>query len=268
MSLLLLAVLGCMTGVTTVLFGFGGGFVVVPLVYHLVMSSHAPGEAGCDNAMQIAVATSTAVMVVSAWVATVRQRRAGRLVGGYIWPLGGYIALGAVAGAMLASAMTSDAIRAGFVAYLAVTIADCMFRKGFLHTSNPNARRLHGVPLKGIGIGAVAALLGVGGSVMTVPMLRRSGLSMAQASTLANPLSLPVALAGTLMYGIMGQLQTPGIHSGFLGYIYLPAFVLLSVGSVLGVGLALPLAGKIPDRLHARIYIALLVVVGLSLVVK
>lgn len=268
MSLLLLAVLGCMTGVTTVLFGFGGGFVVVPLVYHLVMSSHAPGDAGYDNAMQIAVATSTAVMVVSAWVATFRQRRAGRLVGGYVWPLAGYIALGAVAGAILGSAMSSDAVRAGFVAYLALTIADCLFRKGFLHTSDPTARGLHGVPLKGIGIGVVAALLGVGGSVMTVPMLRRSGLSMAQASALANPLSLPVAMAGALMYGVMGQLRMPGIHSGFFGYIYLPALVLLSAGALIGVRLALPLSGKIPDRLHARIYIALLAIVGLSLVVK
>ncbi|EIK93318.1 hypothetical protein PMM47T1_27404 [Pseudomonas sp. M47T1] len=268
MSLLILAVLGCMTGVTTVLFGFGGGFVAVPLVYHLLIASHAPGEVGYDAAMQIAVGTSTAVMVINASMATFKQHRAGRLVGGFIWPLVGYIAVGAVGGAMLGSAMTSDAVRAGFIAYLGLTIADCMIRKGFLRTSDASPRRLGAAPFKGVAIGVVAALLGVGGSVMTVPLLRRSGLSMAQALALANPLSLPVALAGSLMYGAMGPLQTPGLHSGLLGYIYLPAFVLLSIGSVIGVRVALPLAGKIPDRLHARIYIGLLALAGLGLAFK
>ncbi|WP_311969596.1 sulfite exporter TauE/SafE family protein [Pseudomonas baltica] len=268
MSLLMLAVLGCMTGVTTVVFGFGGGFVVVPLVYHLLISSHSPGEAGHDAAMQIAVGTSTAVMVITASLATFKQRNAGKLVTGYIWPLAGYIALGAVGGAMLGSVMSSDAVRVAFIAYLGLTIADCLLREGFLRTAGQNKGRLHAAPFKGIGIGIVATMLGVGGSVMTVPLLRRSGLSMAQSSALANPLSIPVALTGSLMYGITGQLETQGISSGFLGYIYLPAFALLSVGSLIGVRLALPLAGRMPDRLHARIYILLLVLVGLALAFK
>ncbi|PMZ30056.1 permease, partial [Pseudomonas sp. GW247-3R2A] len=40
MFYLLLAFFGCMTGVTAVLFGFGGGFVVVPLLYRMLMASH------------------------------------------------------------------------------------------------------------------------------------------------------------------------------------------------------------------------------------
>ncbi|MGD9760458.1 MAG: sulfite exporter TauE/SafE family protein, partial [Comamonas sp.] len=55
---LLLAVCGCATGVTTVLFGFGGGFVVVPLLYRLLSTPNAPGSAVGQSAMQIAVATS------------------------------------------------------------------------------------------------------------------------------------------------------------------------------------------------------------------
>ena len=30
---------GFLTGITTILFGFGGGFVVVPFVYHLISAS-------------------------------------------------------------------------------------------------------------------------------------------------------------------------------------------------------------------------------------
>ncbi|MVZ10341.1 sulfite exporter TauE/SafE family protein, partial [Enterobacteriaceae bacterium 8376wG6] len=37
---------GFLTGITTILFGFGGGFVVVPFVYHLISASgEQPGQA-------------------------------------------------------------------------------------------------------------------------------------------------------------------------------------------------------------------------------
>ncbi|MEB0040794.1 MULTISPECIES: sulfite exporter TauE/SafE family protein [unclassified Pseudomonas] len=265
MSLLILAAFGCLTGVTTVLFGFGGGFVVVPLVYHVLISGHSPGEPGYDSAMQIAVATSTAVMVISASMATFKQHRAAKLVHGYIWPLVGYIALGSVAGALLASAMSSNGVRIAFMVYLGLTIADCLFREGFLQSAGHTKRTVPAIPIKGVTIGTVATLLGVGGSVMTVPLMRRAGLSMAQSSALANPLSMPVALIGSLMYAVTGQLETAGINSGFLGYIYLPAFGLLTVGSLIGVRLTLPFAGRIPDKLHAHIYVALLILVLLAL---
>ncbi|MFK3971220.1 sulfite exporter TauE/SafE family protein [Pseudomonas sp. NPDC087358] len=268
MSLLILAVFGCLTGMTTVLFGFGGGFVVVPLVYHVLISGHIPGEPGHDFAMQIAVATSTAVMVISSSMATFKQHRAAKLVRGYIWPLAGYISLGSVAGAVLGSAMSSDGVRVAFMVYLGLTIADCLFRKGFLQGTGHTTRMLRAMPIKGVTIGTVATLLGVGGSVMSVPLMRRAGLSMAQSSALANPLSMPVALIGSLMYAVTGQLATAGINNGFLGYIYLPAFVLLTLGSLIGIRLTLPLAGRIPDRLHARIYIALLILVLLALVIN
>jgi uncharacterized membrane protein YfcA len=265
MSVLMLAAFGCMTGITTVLFGFGGGFVVVPLVYRVLMSSQSPGDPGYDFAMQIAVATSTAVMVISASMATVKQHRAGNLTQGYIWPLGGYIAAGAVAGAILASVMSSDTVHLAFAVYLALTIADCLFRQGFMQRAEQTkTTAVRALPYKGITIGTVATLLGVGGSVMTIPLLRRAGLSMAQSTSLANPLSVPVALVGSVTYMIAGQFQTTGLASGFVGYVYLPAFGLLTVGSLIGVRLAIPYAGRIPDHLHARIYVALLAIVLLA----
>lgn len=67
------------------------------------------------------------------------------------------------------------------------------------------------------------------------------------------------------MYLITGQLKTEAVTSGFLGYIYLPAFGLLTVGSLIGVRLALPIARKLPDKLHARIYVVLLMLVLVAL---
>ncbi len=103
---------------------------------------------------------------------------------------------------------------------------------------------------------------------MTVPLLRRRGLSMAQATAMANPLSLPVAVLGTLAYVAMAWYQPVALGSGYLGYIDLAAFGLLSLGSLAGIRLAAPLAGRIPDRVHARVYLGLLALVMVSMLFK
>lgn len=117
----------------------------------------------------------------------------------------------------------------------------------------------------GILIGAIATFLGVGGSVMTVPLLRRCGLSMTQATAMANPLSLPVALVGTATYMVTGALDNTRLGAGYIGYVNLIAFSLLTLGAWFGMGLAARWMGRIPDRLHAWAYVGLLGVVLVSM---
>ncbi|MCU1759907.1 sulfite exporter TauE/SafE family protein [Pseudomonas sp. 14P_8.1_Bac3] len=270
MFYLLLTFFGCMTGVTAVLFGFGGGFVVVPLLYRMLLASHGADDPIGQSAMHIAVATSTCVMIVNALIASEKHYRAGNLIRHYLWPLGGYIGAGAVVGAGAAMWVSGEVIRYAFIAYLGATIADCLFRRGFLtHTSNEIPRPLGTAEVSagGVGIGAIATFLGVGGSVMTVPLLRRCGLSMSQATSMGNPLSLPVALAGTLTYMAMAGVTEFDLGAWFVGYVDLLAFALLTLGSLLGVRLATPWIGKIPDRLHAQVYIGLLGLVMASMIV-
>lgn len=268
MSYLLLTLFGCMTGVTAVLFGFGGGFVVVPLLYRMLMAHHSVDDPMGQSAMHIAVATSTCVMIVNALVATGKHRRAGNLVGHYLWPLGGFIAMGAVLGAVAATWVSGEVIRYAFIAYLGLTIVDCLFRHGFLTPPGTGSTRRLGraeVSVGGVGIGVIATFLGVGGSVMTVPLLRRCGLSMNQATSMAIPLSLPVAVAGTLTYLSMAGFGAHDLGPWFIGYVDLLAFAVLTMGSMLGIRLATRWIGRIPDRIHARVYVGLLVLVMISM---
>lgn len=268
MFYLLLTLFGCMTGVTAVLFGFGGGFVVVPLLYRMLMTSNGADDSIGQSAMHIAVATSTCVMIVNALLATAKHRRAGNLIRDYLWPLGGYIGVGAVVGAVAAMWVSGEVIRYAFIAYLGVTILDCLLRRGFLtQTENEIPRQLGRAEVSGggVGIGAIATFLGVGGSVMTVPLLRRCGLSMSQATSMANPLSLPVAVAGTVTYMAIAGFTEFDLGTWFIGYVDLLAFAVLTMGSMLGIRLATPWIGRIPDRVHARVYVGLLMLVMLSM---
>ena len=258
-DLLIILLAGFTTGITTVLFGFGGGFVVVPFVYQLL--SRQPGLS--TEAMHIAVATSTAVMIFNAGWVSFRNWRAGKLRPEILFPLVWFIATGAVAGSWLAGVMSEEAVRGLFILYMLVTIGDCLFRKGFFTRAEP--RQLSAVTLTAGGgiIGIIAALLGVGGSVMTVPLLRRHGHPMRDCISAANPLSLPVAVCGSVSYILSGWRAIPS--EGFLGFISLKILVLLVVAGWAGIIFTRRYIPAIPDVWHARIYVLLLCMVLLAM---
>lgn len=256
---------GCLSGVTTVLFGFGGGFITVPVVYAFALAG--PGHA--LGAMHVAVATSTAVMVVNAGSATLAQLRTGRLRREYLWPLIAFIGLGALLGSFAATAAGESVLRWLFVAYLALTIVDSVVRKGFVNRredAEPRALGGFTTTAGGTGIGAVASFLGVGGSVLTVPLMRRKGLPMADATALANPLSLPVAVIGTAVYAFAATGTSPG--DAHLGYIDLVAAGALLCGSLPTIAVTRRVVGRIPDRVHAIAYLALLAAALIAVVVR
>lgn len=259
--LLLLLGVGVATGVTTVLFGFGGGFVTVPAVYA------AAAAAGGAAAMHTAVATSTAVMIVNASTATVAGARRGLLRTAYLWPITVFITLGAAVGALGATWASEHLLHILFVGYLGLTIVDSIARRGFLGrpaADTPAPLRGYESTFGGIGIGAVASFLGVGGSVLTVPLLRRKGISMASATAMANPLSIPVAVAGSIVYAV----AVPGTgHLGEVGHINTTAAVVLLAGSLPTIAISRRiLAGvSIPDRVHAIAYVILLGVVMIAM---
>ncbi|MGW8364757.1 TSUP family transporter [Streptomyces wedmorensis] len=319
MDLLVLTAIGLLTGATTVLFGFGGGFVAVPVV---VWADTALGT----DAIRVATATSALVMVVSAAFATAVTPRRVLLALRGTGPLLALLATGACLGAFATRLAPPALARWAFVAYIAVTALDLLLRPGFLRPSPPpapargsvatrpapgpgnngtrsepgpgaNGTRPEAVPgtiathpepapagtatraeraqgsarrslpaTAGLPIGAVAAFLGVGGSVMTVPALRRAGHPMGLATALANPLTLAIALPAVLV-SLAGSppLAAATAHSDLVGLVDPYAAAALLLGALPVIALLRRRPPRIPDRAHAWSYIALLAVVALAM---
>lgn len=262
MSLLILCFVGLAVGVTTVLFGFGGGFVTVPIIL-LVDAARGP------DALRIAIATSALVMVVNAIVATSATRRSvlGHLRGR--WLLFLLLAVGGAAGA-IGTLLVPDAIpRWGFVIYIAITIIDLLLRPGFLPGRETMRRTKVGGRLLpdywGIPVGGVASFLGVGGSVMTVPMMRRSGMDMSVATSLANPLTIAIAAPAMVVAVVFGG----GVSSapGLMGTVDVASALALLVGAIPIIVLLRRRPPKIPGVVHSWAYLALLAVAATAVAV-
>lgn len=80
---------------------------------------------------------------------------------------------------------------------------------------------------------------------------------MAEATAMANPLSVPVAAAGTLVYALA---PTASVAPGQLGYVDLTAATALLLGSLPTIAVARRVTGRVPDRVHSVAYVVLLLV--------
>jgi urease gamma subunit/urease beta subunit len=221
-------------------------------------------SAGGSMAPTIAVATSSLVMVVNAAVATAATPRPILARLSHSRPLLLLLASGGVVGAALAVLAPAALISWGFVLYLAFTVIDVLARPGFLRPAptTPSQSRALAIPAPlAAPIGVVASFLGVGASVMTVPLLRRSGLRMSEAATLANPLTLAISLPACLTFLIVNH--SSGVRTALfsLGTVDLGAGLLLLLGAVPVVVLLRRKPPAIPDRAHAWGCLGLLVVV-------
>jgi uncharacterized membrane protein YfcA len=258
---MVLGIFGILTGISASLFGFGGGFVVVPLLYHLLGATN-------EFSMYIAVATSTAIMIVNSLNATYKHNKKGNVIWHMVFPLIIYIGIGAIIGVFLSKFLNSNIIRWCFIIYMGYTIFDCLAKKHFIHHSASELKFINKYLnlVIGVVIGVVATVLGVGGSVMTVPLMRKLGAKMKNAVAMANPLSFPVGLMGAIGYVILAYSQNIHLGTNYFGFIYLPAFLFLVIGGFVGVPIGSRLINKIPDAIHAKIYILLLFIVLIAMI--
>ena len=257
-SLLIIVLVGVIVGITTALFGFGGGFVTVPII--AIVDAHLGGDA-----LAVATATSALVMLVNAIVATVATDREALATLRGRGSLITLLAFGGALGAALGRFSPDWLLRWGFVTYVLITIIDLVARPGFItpkQADQPeqqpatNDRRALLPSWLGAPIGTIAALLGVGGSVMTVPLMRRSGAPMSLATTLANPLTLAIVAPALLVSLLIapGHVAAPGL----VGSVDLVAGLALLVGAVPVIVYLRRRAPRISDTVHAWSYIGLL----------
>lgn len=96
---------------------------------------------------------------------------------------------------------------------------------------------------------------------MTVPLLRRRGMSMTQSAAMANTLTFPLALTATLTYILLSFTTPLGDSAGFVGYIWIKAAFILICSTWVGLKIAERFLSRIPDKWHARVYPLLLILV-------
>ena len=259
MFLAALAGAGLFAGFVGGLFGIGGGAVIVPALFYLF------ALLGVDEAvrMHVAVGTALSTIIATSWRSLDAHRKAGAVDFGVLKAWAPWITLGALMGAGVAGLADTEALLVVFgVGLLLIALQ--------MGLGNPNWRIAQELPggapraLIAGSIGAVSAMMGIGGGAFGVTLMTLCGRPIHQAVATASGFGAAIALPATLGYVLTGW-GAENLPPSSLGYVNLPGFVLLAMLTALTAPIGARLAHRLPQQILKRAFAVLLALVALNM---
>ncbi len=255
---LLAMLVGMVAGLLAGLFGLGGGVIIVPALLWLFAGQQFPE----NQLMIMAVATSLATIILTSISSLLSHQRLGNIRWDRVYKLTPGILLGSAAGAKVAEWVTADNLKWLFICYLIyVAVRMALHIQPKIKRKKASTRLDY---LVGNGIGLISSLLGIGGGSLTVPYLVGRQVPMKNAVAVSSVCGLPIALSGTVAYAFLGWGKV-GLPEWSLGYIYLPAFLGITLCSILTAPLGAKLAHKLPAKKLKRYFSILILIIVIKM---
>jgi uncharacterized membrane protein YfcA len=262
-GILVFPLLGVVAGVLAGLLGVGGGLVLVAaLAWLLPFYGIAP-----ESAMHAALASSLASIVLTA--ASSAYAHHGR--GSVLWPTVAWMVPGLLVGGWLGSGVAvrleGEVLRWIVAGYCLIAAAQLLFGGTRKAAGEAAAGPPSGLPmtLAGTGIGALSAVVGIGGGSMTVPLLVWRGIAPVRAVGTSSACGVAIGLASA--FGYAAHAPSGVLPQYAVGYVYLPAAVGVAAASVLAAPMGMRLAHRLSGVALKRVFAMFLVAVAVGLLV-
>ena len=258
MELLTYLFTGAIAGLMAGLLGIGGGLVIVPALALLFAGQDFAG----DSLMHFAVGTSLATIIPTSISSLLAHHRRESVNWQAVRGMLPGILAGALAGVWLARQVSSPGLA------LLFGVFEMLVAIQLLLGIQAGARRalpsVAGLGAAGAVIGAVSAILGIGGGTLSVPFLRWNRVDIHTAVGTAAACGLPIALAGTAGFAVAGNAgEQVGLTTGF---IYWPAVFLIALASVPFAPVGARLAHYLPRKTLQRVFALILALLGLKMI--
>jgi len=252
--------LGAVAGVLAGLLGIGGGLVLVAALVWLLPSQGVPAAMAVHVALATALASIVLTGLSSAWS---HHRR-----GSVLWPTVAWLVPGVLVGGWLGSLLATQLDGGLLRAFIAIYCYLAALQLGLdwprSRARRPDAPRGPAYTAAGSGIGAISALVGIGGGSMTVPLLVWRGVRPVLAVGTSSACGVAIALASAAGYALHGPVDA-ALPPGSWGYVFLPAAAAIALASVLTAPLGTRIAHRISGQSLRWVFAVFLVLVGTSL---
>ncbi len=260
-SLLSFLGLGALVGFVAGLLGVGGGGIMVPILTAMFLSRGIP----VDKVVHLALGTSMASIIAT----SIASLRAHHARGNINWGIVKAMSPGIVLGTFLATCLAVNARSFQLAVFFSLFMAYVSAQMFFDRKPEPGRRLAgeSGLLLAGAFIGAISALVSIGGGSLTVPYLVWQNLDIRKAIGTSAAIGLPISLAGTAGYVANGWSMTPA-SAHALGFVYVPAVVLIAMASSVTAPHGARLAHRLPVRMLKRVFASLLIVLSLKMLLS
>lgn len=252
-------VLGLVVGFMAGLLGIGGGGIMVPALTTIFLAQGVPVE----QVVHMALGTSMASIIITSFASMRAHHKKGAVLWDVVKLMAGGVVLGTFAATFLASYMKSAQLAiffAIFMGYVSIQMA--------IDKKPKPTRELSSPPLlfgAGTFIGIISALVSIGGGSLTVPYLVWQNVDVKKAIATSAAIGFPLSIAGTVGYILNGYLHTSNGADMMLGFVYLPAVVLISIMSYFTAPLGAKMAHNLPVAKLKKIFALLLMLLSLKM---
>jgi uncharacterized membrane protein YfcA len=246
-----LALLGTCTGFLAGLLGIGGGMLMVPFLTFILSSKGFPQ----DYTVKMAVATSLATICFTSLSSVRAHHQRGAVLWNVARLLAPGILVGSLFGAQIAVSLPGKVLSVLFALFVGFSATQM-----FLDRKPKPTRTLPkgpGMFAMGGLIGMLSSVVGAGGAFISVPFMTWCNVKIHNAVGTSSALGFPIALAGTLGYAWAG-FGMPQMPPGSVGYIYLPALVIISIASMAMAPLGARTAHRMDIRPLKKVFAAVL----------
>ncbi len=259
--LLILCGVGMFSGFTAGLLGVGGGFVIVPVLFQVLKLQ----GIDFDVSMHIAIGTSLAIIVTTGFSSALSHFKHQSVNMDILRLWGPWFCVGVIIGSIIADKSGGLMLMVIF-GFITLGFGLQIMIYGDTHPLivSKYVIVLKKRPIIPSLIGLFSSMLGIGGGIMSVPVLISYGERAKIAVGTSAALGLFVAIPGTIMYMITGM-NAVSLPPGSIGYVYVPAFLIIMPIGALFSFLGARVAHRIENSTLKRIFSILLLSVSIKM---
>ena len=217
--LLIMAVTAIVAGFFAGFFGIGGGIITVPCLFYIF------GAVGIDKSfiMHLAVGTSFAIIVPTAIMSVFTHYKHKAVDFGVVRTYGIFVVIGVIIGTFFAASMHTKSLVLFFSVVMYLLALNLIFLKD--KTSIKIKFNLIQRTVLGFIVGFVSSLMGIGGAVMNVPILKFVGYTINKAIGSAASIGFLISVFGCIGFLSSGMLLKTNLPLS-VGFINIPAFLI------------------------------------------
>jgi len=264
MLFLILVVGGVVSGILAGLFGIGGGILFTPILF-LVFTS-----AGLENPTPWTIATALFCTFIASISSSIQQRNERN----FYWREGVLVGLVGSVGVYLGKLIVTSPyytkdVFVSFFSVLLVIVAVLFYRRSRTDINLQITRDSFGVSkagAAGVSGGIIAALAGVGGGIVLVPIMNLVyKLKLSKAVSISSLAIVLISLSGWLQYALLS-----GSHQGLtvyvLGYVDFGSGLPLIIGAFGGGFLGVRIGHKLDQKiLQIAFSLLILIIAGMMI---
>ena len=252
--------LGAFVGFMAGLLGIGGGGIMVPILTSIFLAQ----GVSIDNVVHLALGTSIASIIITSFSSMKAHNKNENVA----WDIVKLMSVGVIIGTFLATFIASKISSIYLALFFALFMGYLSLQMFLNKKPSPNKKPINkkGLFFTGNGIGAISALVSIGGGSLTVSYLTWYNIELKKAIGTSAAIALPLSIAGTVGYIINGWSNT-SIENYTFGFVYLPAVLCISIVSYFTAPYGANLANKLPSAKLKKIFALLLSILSIKMLV-